>query len=107
MADAKKCDICGNLYEIPANGRAIGRIVFHNELNYVVWDICPNCKNKIEHIIAPHVRLNREIMEKEYCCICMHKNDPLFCDACCSELNTMVGCGKPYLYRQLETTDSH
>lgn len=53
MANAKKCDICGKLYEPPICNDAI-RI--HMDFGYLgdrYVDLCNGCYNKLREFIAP------------------------------------------------------
>lgn len=57
MASAKKCDICGVLYEYKPNESANGIAIVHNyynTINYFVYDrldCCPNCMHSIQDLI--------------------------------------------------------
>ena len=49
MADAKKCDRCGNYYERDhTNNR---RVIIHRDNNFGAamkgWDICPSCTESL------------------------------------------------------------
>lgn len=48
MANAKKCDRCGKLYEIPRESRKIGVSRDTNKSGYNFMDLCPDCQSSLE-----------------------------------------------------------
>ena len=48
MANAKKCDRCGKLYEIPRESRKIGVSRDTNKSGYNFIDLCPDCQSSLE-----------------------------------------------------------
>ena len=55
MADAKKCDRCGDLYERPKT-EPVPKVVkdiqrYHYEF-YEFYDLCPNCLAKLRIFLA-------------------------------------------------------
>lgn len=55
MASAKKCDICGKLYEIPEYNDMI-RIYFEkNHYNSDFIDLCDDCYKKLCNFAKPAV----------------------------------------------------
>lgn len=48
MANAKKCDRCGKLYEIPRESRKIGVSRDTNKSGYKFMDLCPDCQSSLE-----------------------------------------------------------
>ena len=48
MANAKKCDRCGKLYEIPRESHKIGVSRDTNKSGYKFMDLCPDCQSSLE-----------------------------------------------------------
>lgn len=48
MANAKKCDRCGKLYEIPRESRKIGVSRDTNKSGYNFMDLCTDCQSSLE-----------------------------------------------------------
>lgn len=59
MAQARKCDVCGGLYELyntsydRSRSNAIRMVKYDGEgyLNVKTYDLCPNCMKAIEDVI--------------------------------------------------------
>lgn len=52
MANAKKCDRCGKLYEIPRESRKIGVSRDTNKIGYKFMDLYPDCQSSLEDWIG-------------------------------------------------------
>ena len=53
MADAKKCDICGELYEIPICNDVVKIHIDFVYLGDRYVDLCDDCYNKLCNFVKP------------------------------------------------------
>lgn len=65
MANAKKCDICGNLYELPVCG---DEVRIHLDFGYLgdrYVDLCDNCYGRLCDFVKPTLPKDYSVERKK------------------------------------------
>ena len=97
MAEAKQCDICGELFPIQSKKAISGVVFFDNDgdriTNYL-QDLCPGCIETIENVLRERFRPG-EALEQMWCKCCERgEGVTKHCDTCdCKKptIRIMVG----------------